>query len=107
MLNPDKIRNSISSVEEKIEKKRDSIEKIKKDIENLEGEIEKLNSVITGEFLNKIEMSPMDLLRLLEKKDSIFLDSSKIIINNPKFENTTENSSDNKEIHDFQDKNEE
>ena len=53
---------------------------MKREIEQLENELNKLNSIITGEFLNVIQMTPKDLLKLLENKDAVILDDSKIII---------------------------
>lgn len=80
-MQPEKIRKSLSQIEEKISKKNELIKNLEKDIENYNNDIEKLNNVITGEFLSKIQMSPMDLLNILEKKNRIILDDSKILIN--------------------------
>ena len=80
-MRPEKVRKSLSQLEDKINKKKKIIQNLERDIEGLNNEISKINDVITGEFLSKIKMSPMDLLNILEKKNKIILDDSKIIIN--------------------------
>ena len=80
MINSKSIRIAIKTAEVKLTKRKRSLENIKKEIEQLENELNKLNSIITGEFLNVIQMTPKDLLKLLENKDAVTLDDSKIII---------------------------
>ncbi len=80
MINSKSIRIAIKTAEVKLTKRKRSLENIKKEIEQLENELNKLNSIITGEFLNVIQMTPKDLLKLLENKDAVILDDSKIII---------------------------
>lgn len=80
MINSKSIRIAIKTAEVKLTKRKRSLENIKKEIDQLENEINKLNSIITGEFLNVIQMTPKDLLKLLENKDAVTLDDSKIII---------------------------
>ncbi len=80
MINSKSIRIAIKTAEVKLTKRKRSLENIKKEIDQLENEINKLNSIITGEFLNVIQMTPKDLLKLLENKDAVILDDSKIII---------------------------
>ena len=80
MINSKSIRIAIKTAEVKLTKRKRSLENIKKEIEQLENELNKLNSIITGEFLNVIQMTPKDLLKLLENKDAVNLDDSKIII---------------------------
>ena len=82
MINSKSIRIAIKTAEVKLTKRKRSLENIKKEIEQLENELNKLNSIITGEFLNVIQMTPKDLLKLLENKDAVTLDDSKIIIYN-------------------------
>ena len=80
MINSKSIRIAIKTAEVKLTKRKRSLENIKKEIDQLENELNKLNSIITGEFLNVIQMTPKDLLKLLENKDAVTLDDSKIII---------------------------
>lgn len=80
MINSKSIRIAIKTAEVKLTKRKRSLENIKREIEQLENELNKLNSIITGEFLNVIQMTPKDLLKLLENKDAVTLDDSKIII---------------------------
>ena len=80
MINSKSIRIAIKTAEVKLTKRKRSLENIKKEIEQLENELNKLNSIITGEFLNVIQMTPKDLLKLQENKDAVTLDDSKIII---------------------------
>lgn len=80
MINSKSIRIAIKTAEVKLTKRKRSLENIKKEIDQLENELNKLNSIITGEFLNVIQMTPKDLLKLLENKDAVILDDSKIII---------------------------
>ena len=80
MINSKSIRIAIKTAEVKLTKRKRSLENIKKEIEQLENELNKLNSIITGEFLNVIQMTPKDLLKLLENKDAVTLEDSKIII---------------------------
>ena len=80
MINSKSIRIAIKTAEVKLTKRKRSLENLKKEIDQLENEINKLNSIITGEFLNVIQMTPKDLLKLLENKDAVTLDDSKIII---------------------------
>ena len=80
MINSKSIKIAIKTAEVTLTKRKRSLEKIKKEIEQLENELNKLNSIITGEFLNVIQMTPKDLLKLLENKDAVILDDSKIII---------------------------
>ena len=80
MINSKSIRIAIKTAEVKLTKRKRSLENIKKEIEQIENELNKLNSIITGEFLNVIQMTPKDLLKLLENKDAVILDDSKIII---------------------------
>ena len=80
MINSKSIRIAIKTAEVKLTKRKRSLENIKKEIDQLENELNKLNSIITGEFLNVIQMTPKDLLKLLENKDAVTLEDSKIII---------------------------
>ena len=80
MINSKSIRIAIKTAEVKLTKRKRSLENIKREIDQLENELNKLNSIITGEFLNVIQMTPKDLLKLLENKDAVTLDDSKIII---------------------------
>ena len=80
MINSKSIRIAIKTAEVKLTKRKRSLENIKKEIEQIENELNKLNSIITGEFLNVIQMTHKDLLKLLENKDAVILDDSKIII---------------------------
>ncbi len=80
MINSKSIRIAIKTAEVKLTKRKRSLENIKREIDQLENELNKLNSIITGEFLNVIQMTTKDLLKLLENKDAVTLDDSKIII---------------------------
>ena len=80
-MRPEKVRRTLSQIEAKINKKKKLIQNLEREVEILNNEISKINAVIAGEFLSKIQMSPMDLLNVLEKKNRILLEDSKIIIN--------------------------
>lgn len=82
MLNSKKIRDAIKATEIKLTKRKKSLENIKREIEEFENELIKLNTIITGEFLNVIQMTPKDLLKVLENKEAVTLEDSKIIIYN-------------------------
>lgn len=80
-MRPEKVKRTLSQIEAKINKKKKLIQNLEREVEILNNEISKINAVIAGEFLSKIQMSPMDLLNVLEKKNRILLEDSKIIIN--------------------------